>query len=68
MVKSYQTGSPSTTRSRPTGSHKAGFPLTRFSMGAVSRAPFLYPAVRPKTASMESQRKGLFRLDAPAPI
>ena len=34
---------------------KAGFPLTRFSMGAVSRAPFVNPAVRSKTASMETQ-------------
>ena len=25
---------------------KAGFPLTRFSMGAVSRPPFVNPAVR----------------------
>ena len=34
---------------------KAGFPLARFSMGAVSRATFIKPAVRPKTASVETQ-------------
>ena len=34
---------------------KADFPLSRFSMGSVSCAPFIDPAVRPKTASMETQ-------------
>ena len=38
----------------------ADFPLTQFSMGAVSRAPFIKPAVRPKTAAMETQPKGAF--------